>query len=209
MQKVTPQVVALWINHRFQRSAANPEDAILDVLVFGMHVPINPTLYPTQLRTDLERYLRRGGAYVSKRPPMGSGGEFKMVYSAQLSYETRLAAHSDSSGDAALAQDYVSKLRPCYEWEGFHDCPEHEAQFADEYLARNPTSPFARFLPLLAAHRWLCASEAYDYEGKPEEARRSRNFYEQRLSVARQSDLSLLRTAAERLATRARCIAPN
>jgi hypothetical protein len=128
-----------------------------------------------------------------------------MVHSAQLSYETRLAAISDDPRAPGLAQAYVTRLRPCYEWEGFHHCPEAEAEFADKYQVENPGSPFSAYLPLLSAHRWLCAAEGYDDEMKPSDAARSRRLYEQRLALARQSKVLLIRSAAERLAERGRC----
>jgi hypothetical protein len=139
--------------------------------------------------------------------PASPSGETKMVYSAQLSYESRLVAHSDDPRSSDLAQSYVTKLRPCYEWEGFHDCPEREAEFADKYQTDNPGGPFSAYLPLLSAHRWLCAAEAYSYENSPVDAARSRRLYEQRLAVARQSKVLMIRAAAERLAERGQCIA--
>ena len=53
-----------------------------------------------------------------------------MVHEAQVRYERRLAATSSDQNAPALAAAYVDSLRPCYEWEGFHDCPEREASFA-------------------------------------------------------------------------------
>jgi hypothetical protein len=206
MQQINPVVVALWIRHPLPRSPQRPEDSILDVLVFGVHVPINPALYNGQLRDEVEQYLRRAGAYVSTRMATSPSRELKMVLSAQLSYETRLAAISGDARASTLAQSYVTRLRPCYEWEGFHDCPEAEAAFADKYQADNPGSPVSEYLPLLASHRWLCAAEGYEYEKKPVDAARSRSLYEQRLAVARQSKVLLIRTAAERLAERGRCL---
>jgi hypothetical protein len=208
MQEINPHVVALWINHPTPQSPANPADAILDVLVFGPHMRINPAMYDPDLRSEVEQYLRRARAYTPKRsvPP---SREMGMVYTAQVGYETRLVAHSDEPSAPALAQSYVTRLRPCYEWEGYHDCPEAEARFADDYQADNPKGPFSNYLPLLAAHRWLCAAEGFDYEKKPEDARRSRRLYEQRLSVARQSSVLLIRAAAERLALRGQCQPSN
>jgi hypothetical protein len=208
MQKINPAVVALWIRYPAPPTVANPADAILDVLVWGLHMPIDPALYSGELRTEVQQYLRRAAAYQPKRA-VPFARDMHMVYAAQVGYETRLLAISDDPGAPALAQEYVTRLRPCYEWEGFHDCPEREARFADAYQAANPNGPFSNYLPLLAAHRWLCTAEAYDYDGTPEDVRRSRELYEQRLSVARQSTVLLIRTAAERLAARGRCRAPN
>jgi hypothetical protein len=52
--------------------------------------------------------------------------------------ERRLVAVSDGSAAPGLAVAYVDRLRPCYEWEGYHDCPEAEAVFAEEYQATHP-----------------------------------------------------------------------
>ncbi len=76
----------------------------------------------------------------------------------------KLVAASTRSGVEQLAQAYVDTLRPCYEWEGFHDCPEREAIFAERYLIDHPDTAFAGFLRVLAAHRWLCAAKAYQYD---------------------------------------------
>jgi hypothetical protein len=56
------------------------------------------------------------------------------------------------------------------------------------------------YLPLLAAHRWLCAAEGYDYEKRPEAAARSRREFEARVRIAAQSSNALIRAAAARLA---------
>ena len=155
------------------QSTANPADALLDVLVWGIHMSIDPAAYPPALRTEVESHLRRAKGYVSKRavPPFPEGD---MIQSAQVNYERRLVAVSDDPRAPQLAVAYVDGLRPCYEWEGFHHCPEREAEFADEYQAANPDGPFSAYLPLLAAHRWLCTAEAYNYEQAPEDAERSR-----------------------------------
>ena len=186
--------------------AAPPEDALLDALVWGADMKIDPKAYAPALRIEVEQHLRRARAYRSKRAEP-SKPESKMVYCAQINYERRLAAVSTDPRAAALAAAYEKRLRPCYEWEGYHDCPEREALFADEYQAAHPRGPFSDYLPLLAAHRWLCSAEAYDYEGQPAEAERCRRMYEQRLSTARVSRVLLICAAAERLAARGKCFA--
>jgi hypothetical protein len=128
-----------------------------------------------------------------------------MVHDALIAYERRLVAWTDDKGARTLAAAYVDRLRPCYEWEGYHDCPEREAQFAEQYLSEHPTSPFREYLPLLAAHRWLCTAEAHDYEKRPQDATRARAAYERDLATARQSSSLLIRTAASALQERGRC----
>jgi hypothetical protein len=182
-------------------------DALLDLLLFEAVRPIDPKAYSPDVRLELEGYLQRYGAYRSKRPrPMKLASEQGMVYTASVAYERRLAAVSPDPRAPALAKEYVDRLRPCYEWEGFHGCPEREAIFATDYQTANPGGPFREYLPLLAAHRWLCAAEAYDYEKRPENAVQSRRAYETMVSTARQSKTLLIRLAAERLAERNRCL---
>ena len=182
-----------------------PEDALLDALVWGRHRPIDVKAYSGQERDDLDALLARATAYRPAMPAPPGGDVREMVYAARVNYERLLAAVSADPDASTLARAYVSSLGPCYEWEGYHDCPEREASFADSYQAAHPNGPFSEFLPLLSAHRWLCTAEAYDYEQRPREVARSRQRYEERVAIARQSRQILIRTAAARLYTRARC----
>ena len=132
-----------------------------------------------------------------------------MVYGAREGYESKLVAGSERDGVEAVAQQYVDRLLPCYEWEGYHDCPEREATFAGEYLAQHPDTPFRDFLWLLAAHRWLCTAEAYQYEQKPEAAERARREFEVAMLTAEASRSALMKAAAGELRATNRCYATS
>jgi hypothetical protein len=119
-----------------------------------------------------------------------------------------LVAVTDDAAAASLAAAYVDGLQLCYEWGAYHNCPEAEAVFADQYQTAHPRGLFSQYLPLLSAHRWLCAAEAYEYEKRPSDAARSRGAYEERVKTARSSSVLLIRTAADRLAARGRCFSP-
>ncbi len=188
-----------------QPSGVKASDALIDVLVWGADQQIDPSAYSPAIKAELEKHLRRFKAYRSKRARTVTFGELAMVYDAQVSYERTLAAVSVDPQAPALAAAYVDSLRPCYEWEGFHDCPEREATFATEYQAAHPGGPFSEYLTLLAAHRWLCAAESYEYEKQPDGAARSRRAYEQTISTAQRSPALLVRSAAEGLVARGRC----
>ena len=131
----------------------------------------------------------------------------RMVYAAREGYEAKLtAAASAAAGAPRLAQQYVDALRPCSEWEGFHDCPEREALFAEQHLRDHPDTPFRDLLRVLAAHRWLCAAEGYEYEQKPGEALGARRKYEEAVAIATADSRSeLLTTAARELKASGRC----
>jgi hypothetical protein len=128
-----------------------------------------------------------------------------MVYSAREDYERRLVAAASTTGVDRLAQRYVDELRPCYESEGLHDCPEAEAKFAEQYLKKNPDGPFNDFLPLLIAHRWLCAAAGYQAEEKPQDAARARRAASAPLATALKAKSLLIRTAAQELRARNAC----
>jgi hypothetical protein len=189
-----------------QRVKKSPADALVDALLWAVPDTIDLSPYPSDVRAELEAMFRRVRDYKSPRVAPPTEGVRLMVHSAFVGYERRLVAHSDAPDVRAIAVDYVNRLKPCYEWEGYHDCPEHEARFATEYLASHPTAPFREFLPLLIAHRWLCTAEAYDYEKRPADATRSRRAYEEAIARARQSPALLIRTAADGLHARGRCV---
>jgi hypothetical protein len=188
-----------------QAISATARDEIVGLLVLSADLPIDLKAYPPDASAELQRYLQRYKAYRSKRVRSMKSGLDAMVYTAWVGYERKLAAVSGDPKAPALAAAYVDRLRPCYEWEGFHDCPEREAIFAADYQTANPGGPFSDYLPLLAAHLWLCAAEAYEYEKQPAGAARSRRAYETMVSTARQSKTLLIRLAAERLAERSSC----
>ena len=186
-----------------QRSTAGRD--LLDAVVFYADPPAEPGRYPSDVRRELTRYGQRARGYRPRPRPPRLGSEMTIVYEAREGYERKLVAAAATDGVERLAQDYVDELRPCYEWEGFHDCPEQEANFAEQYLLAHPATPFADFLRLLSAHRWLCTAEAYEYEQKPARAARARREYQEALATAVDSGSPLMRAAAEELEASARC----
>ena len=180
---------------------------LLDVVVFGAYLPVDMSTYPPEVRSLLQQHITRWQAYGPRPRPQKDPNfpEMNMVYGARENYERRMFAITAGPGVERFAQQYVDELRPCYEWEGMHDCPEEEAKFAEQYLAKNPKSPFREFLPLLAANRWLCAAAGYEMENRPQEAARSRRASEAPLAVALKSPSLLIRTAAQELRARGRC----
>lgn len=188
---------------------ARAERDVLDVIVFYAHPPSEVGRYPSEVRRELRRYVQRLRDYRPRPRPPRLGSEMTMMYAAREGYEGKLVAAAAAPGTERLAQEYVDDLRPCYEWEGFHDCPEREAIFAERYVLAHPATPFADFLRLLAAHRWLCTAEAYEYERQPASAARARREYQNALEKALHSDSGLMRVAAEELKSSDRCFASD
>ena len=189
-----------------QRGGGNAADAVLDMLVWGVPATAGDREYAEPLATEVREYLQRSQAYRSTRT-VPSSGEARLVNAARVRYERRLVAATTHPDAVRLAVEYVNELGPCYEWEGMSECPEREALFADTYQSEHPNGPFANYLPLLAAHRWLCAAELLEFEKKVPQTREARRKYNARLATARESKSVMVRTAADRLAARASCFA--
>jgi hypothetical protein len=186
------------------QSAVGERD-VLDLIVFYADRPSEVARYPSDVRAELGRYLQRLRDYRPRPRPPRVGSEMAMVYAAREGYEAKLFAAAGVSGAERFAQEYVDDLRPCYEWEGYHECPEREAIFAERYLLSRPATPFAEVLRLLAAHRWLCTAESYQYEQQSGEAARARREYHKALETAARSKSPLMRVAAEELKSSNRC----
>jgi hypothetical protein len=184
-----------------------PQRGVLDVLVFHAE-PRDIERYPPGVRDELQRFVQRVREYRPRPRPAGLGSEMTMVYAAREAYEAKLVA-AGGSGVERLAQEYVDALSPCYEWEAFHDCPEREAFFAEQYLPRHPDSPFREFVQLIAAHRWLCAADAYEFERNQAGADTARSAYQRALAAADQSRSALIKTAAAELKGANRCHAKD
>jgi hypothetical protein len=180
---------------------------LLDAIVFHAFLLTDTSAYPSDVRALIAEHAQRAKAYRPRPRPLDATrpGMAKMVYEARENYERRLVAAVAAGGVDQLAQRYVDALRPCYEWEGYHDCPEREAQFAEQYLKGNPSTPFRELLELLAAHRWLCAAAGYKYEEKPAEEVRARRASQPHLSAALTARSLLIRTAAQELRVRGGC----
>lgn len=176
-----------------------------DLLVWGADTTPSITGLSPALQSQVDGYRRRWDAYRPERRPPQDPGAIEMVFANQVRYERRLVAIGRAPQAAKLAAAYVAALRPCYEWEGFHDCPEHEAQFAESYQSKHAGGPFSEYLPLLAGHRWLCAAEGYKYEKSPSDEDRARAAYERAMAVALKSKNQLVRASAEELKKRGTC----
>ena len=181
---------------------------LLDAVVFHAFLWVDTSAYSPEVLAQLRQHVKRSESYRPRpRPANGTSALMDMVYEARERYERRLVAASRTANSDTLAQQYVDELKPCYEWEGFHDCPEHEARFAEQYLARNPNSPFAELLPLLIANRWLCAAEGYEHEERSQDAARARRATASPLAAALKSQSVVIRTAAQEQQARGRCLA--
>lgn len=172
-------------------------DSILSGLVWMSRIPVDSTL-PAPIRLAVDAYNRRSAAYVPKAR-RARDRESEMFLLGFADYERRLAAASSDPRKVELVRAYADSLAPPYEWEGLPEGPEREAAFADTYRAAHPDSPLAEIVALLAAHRWVCAAEAYQGERKAADEARSHERFVLAAAAAVESKDLLIRTAALRL----------
>jgi hypothetical protein len=158
--------------------------------------------------------LRRAQRFMSRlRPPPSHSGEMSMVWGKRRHYERLFAAaavpyYATERDELAVAEevaDFVEGMRPCYEWEGFSECPRREAAFADFWMEYHPHSSFEAFLPLFAGNRWLCAADGFDGEKEPAKAADARTRAAALLQRAKAGEDPLFRYAAAQMLADPKC----
>ena len=156
---------------------------------------------------------RRASFAMSRlRPPPEHAGAIKLVWEKRLHYERLFNAVSVRGGlrddelwVAEEAVDFVEGMRPCYEWEGFSECPWREAEFADVWLRLHPRSRFAAYLPLFAGNRWICAADGFDLEKESAKAADARRRATDRLTQAAAGKDPLFALVAKQMLADPRC----
>ena len=88
-----------------QTSGANRGYTLVDLLVWGSYVQIDPNAYSPAVQEEIKRHLQRSQEYRSARRSPTNSSELEMVYHAQISYERRLVAATDDPRAPALAAD--------------------------------------------------------------------------------------------------------
>ena len=135
--------------------------AVLDVVVFYAGAHRDVERYPLQVRQELQRFLERARAYRPRSRPADS--DRKCEWRTRPAKGTKPSWWRRPPPQARLvSRRYVDALRPCYEWEWIPRLSEREASLRGTAPARSPETPFRELLRVLAAHRWLCAAEAYN-----------------------------------------------
>jgi len=157
---------------------------------------------------------RAAQAMSRLRPPPSHSGEMRMVWRKRQHYERLFYAvgvpHPTArDGNLWVAEetaDFVSGMRPCYEWESFGECPHREAEFAEYWLKHFPHSSFAAFLPLFAGNRWTCAADGFEREKKTAKAADARKRAAERLKQAVASKDPLFALVAKQMIATPSCL---
>ena len=191
------------------------QKSVRDALLFGGFDYRNYEAIPDPAAAARWKEIQRRASMAMSRlrPPPSHSGEFRMVWGKRQHYErlfnavsTRAGHRDDELWVAEEVADFVEGMRPCYEWEGFSECPWREAEFADLWLRLHPHSRVAAYLPLFAGNRWLCAADGYDLEKEPAKAADARRRATERLKQAAAGKDPLFALVAKQMLADSRCL---
>ena len=189
--------------------------SVRDALLFGgIEYSNYEAIGDTGAAARWEEIRRRASLAMSRlRPPPEHSGTIAMVWQKRAHYERLFNAVSrrPDADDAELwvaeeVVDFVNGMRPCYEWEGFSECPWREAEFADLWLRLHPHAAFADFLPLFSGNRWICAADGFDLEKEAAKAADARKRATERLTVAAAGNDALFALVATQMLADPRCL---
>ena len=137
---------------------------------------------PEPLRARLEKYLTRRTAFKSSYKSEPDSLQKVRADAKRRVLERAIVSLIDTPGIEKAAADFVAAAPIAYEWEGLHDGPIAEANFAEGVLKKAPSSPLAAWLYVFIADRQRVAFEAYENEknedGMKAAAKKYRTFIE-------------------------------
>jgi hypothetical protein len=79
--------------------------------------------------------------------------------------EQTAAALSDDPGYRSAVADYLADASILYEWEGMHEGPLAEAEYAERFLSGHPGTVIEPFLVVFLLHRYRAAWECATVRG--------------------------------------------
>jgi len=137
---------------------------------------------PEPLRARLEKYLTRRAAFKSSYKSEPDSLQKVRADAKRRVLERAIVSLIDSPGIEKAAADFVAAAPIAHEWEGMHDGPIAEANFAEGVLKKAPSSPLAPWLYVFIAERQRVAFETYENEknedGMKAAAKKYRTFIE-------------------------------
>jgi hypothetical protein len=130
----------------------------------GTLKPADVDALPESMRARLRTFLERRARFKSAYSHKATTFEAAAVDARKRELERAIVSLIDAAGIEAAAADYVRGAKIYVEWEGFHEGPVEESAFAEQFLAKNPSAPFAPVLHLFIAQRQRAAFETYENE---------------------------------------------
>lgn len=183
--------------------------AIMESLLYGFEMapPSRTAGLPADAQRSLATYRERERLFKPTiKPPANLDGPEGSGYFKRVGLERALFCLFDRSDSLQLAEEYSTRIRLLYEWEGFAESPLSEAASADAFLAQHRNSPVAPYARLFAGHRKLCAVSGLEgLDPKSDRARGIARDANMQLALARDAGHPLIRTVADYLLTTRKC----
>ena len=132
---------------------------------------------PEPLRARLRTYLDRRAAFKTAYKHDADSLEMVRADAKRRALERSIVALIDAPGIEQTAAEMIGKATIFYEWEGMHQGPLDEAQYAEEQLKKNPASPLAPWFYVFIAHRQRVVFETYEAEKNQEGMRAAAKKY--------------------------------
>ena len=189
----------------FAQTEAPESAALLSSLLFGNEMAPETALpdAPPKIKKALAKYRARERQF--KMPSTKGTKEGPASYSTLKQARLQRAIFSlfDGPDSLQLAKQFTSNVSLLYEWEGMGDSPLSEAKSAKAFLEKNPNSTLVPYLHLFIGHRELCAAEFFGSveSGIPGLSKDANGH----LSLAKKTELNLIRALAIDLLARGRC----
>jgi hypothetical protein len=112
------------------------------------------------LRARLSRFLTRRTAFTSLYKSTPADVVAIARDAKRRAIERGIVSLIETDGIEQLAADFVTAAPILYEWEGMPEGPISEADYAEQLLQKEPSTPLAPYLYLFIAQRQRAASEA-------------------------------------------------
>jgi hypothetical protein len=136
-----------------------PQPSLTDVVLFA-NFPLSslsPDVYGDNHRSCVEDYLAAARPLLSEEKGTGSQDETIRLRRWRLERHITAILGTETRSDA---EKFAAGVPLGLEWEGMSEGPMIEADYAEQWLQRYPSSRIKPFLHLFAAHRFRAAYEA-------------------------------------------------
>ncbi len=114
---------------------------------------------PASIRPRLERYLQRRAAFASKLQNGASSFETLRAEAKKRVVERAIVALVEAPQIEEAAAAYAQQAQILYEWNAGPESPLAEASAAEDFLKKDPSTPFAPYLYVFIAERQRAAFE--------------------------------------------------
>ena len=137
---------------------------------------------PEPYRSRLARFLSRRAAFKSSYKSAPDDLQKVRQDAKRRALERSIVALVEAPGVEKMAAEFVAAAPIAHEWQGMHEGPLAEANFAESVLKKDPSGPLAPWFHVFIAERQRIAFEAYenqkDLEGMKASAKKYRAFVE-------------------------------